>query len=136
YFSAMAALRRPDVFRAGVAGAPVSEWRDYDTHYTERYLGLPEAEGEEGPYHRSSVLTFATEAPVEDHRPLLIIHGTADDNVYFSHALKLQNALFRAGRPADLLALSGLTHMRSEERRVGNACTARQATRLAHHKRT
>src|SRR5690606_33581855 len=42
YFSAMAALRRPDVFRAGVAGAPVSEWRDYDTHYTERYLGLPE----------------------------------------------------------------------------------------------
>ncbi len=111
YFSAMAALRRPDVFRAGVAGAPVSEWRDYDTHYTERYLGLPEAEGEEGAYHRSSVLTFAVDAPAEDHRPLLIIHGTADDNVYFSHALKLQNALFRAGRPADLLALSGLTHM-------------------------
>src|SRR5690606_28276960 len=111
YFSAMAALRRPDVFRAGVAGAPVSEWRDYDTHYTERYLGLPEPEGEEGPYHRSSVLTFATEAQADEHRPLLIIHGTADDNVYFSHALKLQNALFRAGRPADLLALSGLTHM-------------------------
>lgn len=111
YFSAMAALRRPDIFRAGVAGAPVSEWRDYDTHYTERYLGLPEAEGEEGPYHRSSVLTYAVEAPAEDHRPLLIIHGTADDNVYFSHALKLQNALFRAGRPAELLALSGLTHM-------------------------
>ncbi len=111
YFSAMAALRRPDIFRAGVAGAPVSEWRDYDTHYTERYIGLPEEEGTEGSYHASSVLTFAGEAPEADHRPLLIIHGTADDNVYFSHALKLQNALFQSGRPADLLALSGLTHM-------------------------
>ena len=112
YFSAMATLRRPDVFRAGVAGAPVSEWRDYDTHYTERYLGLPEADGQEGAYARSSVLTYAAErAGPEQQRPLLIIHGTADDNVYFSHALKLQNALFRAGRPADLLALSGLTHM-------------------------
>jgi dipeptidyl-peptidase-4 len=111
YFSAMAALREPDVFRAAIAGAPVSEWRDYDTHYTERYLGLPEADGEQGAYHRSSVLTFAVEAPPEDHRPLLIIHGTADDNVYFSHALKLQNALLRVGRPSDLLALSGLTHM-------------------------
>jgi dipeptidyl-peptidase-4 len=111
YFSAMAVLRRPDVFRAGVAGAPVSEWRDYDTHYTERYLGLPES-GARGPYQRSSVLTYAREeVPPEDHRPLLVIHGTADDNVYFSHALKLQNTLFRAGRPADLLALSGLTHM-------------------------
>lgn len=112
YFSAMAVLRRPDVFRAGVAGAPVSEWRDYDTHYTERYLGLPEAaDAPEGPYRRSSVLTYAVEAPAAEHRPLLVIHGTADDNVYFSHALKLQNALLRAGRPADLLALSGLTHM-------------------------
>ncbi|MCZ7685461.1 MAG: prolyl oligopeptidase family serine peptidase [Sandaracinaceae bacterium] len=57
------------------------------------------------------MLTYAVEAPAADHRPLLVIHGTADDNVYFSHALKLQNALLRAGRPADLLALSGLTHM-------------------------
>lgn len=110
-FAAMAVLRRPDVFRAGVSGAPVSDWRDYDTHYTERYLGLPEPDGERGPYHVSSVLTYAVEAPAADHRPLLIIHGTADDNVYFSHALQLQNALFRAGRPADLLALGGLTHM-------------------------
>ncbi|MCB9594485.1 MAG: DPP IV N-terminal domain-containing protein [Sandaracinaceae bacterium] len=111
YFSAMAGLRRPDIFRAAVAGAPVSEWRDYDTHYTERYLGLPEADGEEGAYHRSSVLTFAVEAPVEDLRPMLLVHGTADDNVYFSHSLKLQNAMLRAGRPSELLALSGLTHM-------------------------
>ncbi len=113
YFSAMAVLRRPDVFRAGVAGAPVSEWRDYDTHYTERYLGMPERAGaRHGPYRTSSVLTYALEqVPEEGHRPLLIIHGTADDNVYFSHAIKMQNAMFLAGRPADLLALSGLTHM-------------------------
>ncbi len=111
YFSAMAVLREPGIFRAAVAGAPVSEWRDYDTHYTERYLGLPEAEGTEGAYQASSVLTYAVEAEVEVHRPMLIIHGTADDNVYFSHALKLQNRLFRAGRPTELLALSGLTHM-------------------------
>ena len=111
YFSSMAVLRRPDVFRAAVAGAPVSEWRDYDTHYTERYLGLPEPSDAEGAYHQSSVLTYGVEAPAEDLRPLLVIHGTADDNVYFSHALKLQNTLFRAGRPCELLALSGLTHM-------------------------
>ncbi len=110
YFSAMAALRRPEVFRAGVAGAPVSEWRDYDTHYTERYLGLPEAEGSEGPYARSSVLTYAARDE-GDHRPLLIVHGTADDNVYFSHSIKLCDALFRAGRPFELLPLAGLTHM-------------------------
>jgi dipeptidyl-peptidase-4 len=111
YFSAMATIRRPDVFRCGIAGAPVTEWRDYDTHYTERYLGLPEAEdASEGPYRRSSVLTFAAEAE-GDRRPLLIVHGTADDNVYFSHALKLTDAMLRAGRPFDLLPLAGFTHM-------------------------
>lgn len=112
YFSAMAVLQRPDVFSAGVAGAPVSEWRDYDTHYTERYLGLPEAESEDGPYHRSSVLTYAAiEPPEGSTRPLLIVHGTADDNVYFSHAIKLSDAMFRAGRPFDFLPLAGFTHM-------------------------
>jgi dipeptidyl-peptidase-4 len=112
YFSAMAVLRRPDVFHAGIAGAPVSEWRDYDTHYTERYLGLPEAEGSEGAYARSSVLTFAAREPGEEPtRPLLVVHGTADDNVYFSHAVKLGDAMFRAGRPFEFLPLAGLTHM-------------------------
>lgn len=112
YFTAMAVLQRPDIFRAGVSGAPVSEWRDYDTHYTERYLGLPEEEGSEGAYRQSSVLTYAArEANADTHRPLLIIHGTADDNVYFSHSLKLQSALFDAGRPAELLTLAGHTHM-------------------------
>jgi len=125
-FSAMAALRRPDVFHAAIAGAPVSEWRDYDTHYTERYLGLPEPEGDEGPYQRSSVLTYAASADGQA-RPLLIVHGTADDNVYFSHAIKLSDALFRAGRGFEMLPLAGLTHMvpdpvitrRLQERIVG-----------------
>ncbi|MBN8609559.1 MAG: DPP IV N-terminal domain-containing protein [Deltaproteobacteria bacterium] len=112
YFSAMAVLRRPDVFHAGIAGAPVSEWRDYDTHYTERFLGLPEEDGVEGAYTRSSVLTFAARDPGNDPlRPLLIVHGTADDNVYFSHAVKMSDAMFRAGRPFEFLPLAGLTHM-------------------------
>ncbi len=105
YFSAMAVMRRPDVFDAGVAGAPVSEWLDYDTHYTERYMGLPDdnAKG----YEDSSVLTYAKDL----EKPLLIIHGTSDDNVYFSHSLKMSNALFREGKTHDFLALSGFTHM-------------------------
>jgi dipeptidyl-peptidase 4 len=105
YFAAMAVLREPEVFRAGVAGAPVTDWLDYDTHYTERYLGLP-SQNERG-YEASSVLTYAKEL----RRPLLIVHGTADDNVYFLHSVRLADALFRAGRDFDFLPLSGLTHM-------------------------
>jgi dipeptidyl-peptidase-4 len=105
YFAAMAAMRRPDVYRAAVAGAPVCDWQDYDTHYTERYLGLPQANPEG--YRQSSVLTWCPRLTV----PLLVIHGTADDNVYFMHSLKLTDALFRAGRPYDFLVLPGFTHM-------------------------
>ncbi len=105
YFSAMAAMRRGDRFHASVAGAPVTDWRDYDTHYTERYVGLPQEDP--AAYERSSVLTFAEKL----ERPLLIVHGTADDNVYFLHALKMSNALFRAGRHHEFLALAGFTHM-------------------------
>jgi len=105
YMSALAVLRRPDVFSVGVAGAPVVDWRDYDTCYTERYLGLPQ-QNREG-YEKSSLLTYAKELK----RPLLLIHGTADDNVLFVHSLKLSSALFRAGKPHELLPLTGLTHM-------------------------
>lgn len=108
YFSALATSRRPDVFRVGVAGAPVTDWRDYDTHYTERYLGMPEADAEN--YDQSSALTSAQDL----RRPLLLIHGTADDNVYFLHSLKLADALFRAGRPYEFLPLVGMTHMVTE----------------------
>ena len=105
YMAALAAMRRPDVFRVAVAGAPVVDWRDYDTCYTERYLGLlPESAKN---YEASSLLTHAPKL----QRPLLLIHGTADDNVYFFHSLKLADALLRAGRPVDLLPLAGFTHL-------------------------
>lgn len=121
YLSAHAVLQRPDVFHAGVAGAPVAAWEDYDTHYTERYMGLP-AENPEG-YAHASALTHAPEL----RRPLLVMHGTDDDNVYFAHAVKLSDALFRAGRPHAFLPLTGYTHMvadpavatRLQERVVG-----------------
>ncbi|MBC7835879.1 MAG: DPP IV N-terminal domain-containing protein [Phycisphaerales bacterium] len=105
YFSAMAAMRRPDVFHAGIAGAPVAAWEDYDTHYTERFMGLPE-QNPEG-YRASNVLTYCKDLT----RPLLIIHGTADDNVYFMHSLKMTEALFRAGKDFEFLPLAGFTHM-------------------------
>jgi dipeptidyl-peptidase-4 len=105
YLSALAVLRRPDVFKAAVAGAPVVDWQDYDTHYTERYLGMPDADA--AAYKEASLLTYAAGLK----RPLLIVHGTADDNVYFRHSLKLVDALFRAGKEFEVLPLSSLTHM-------------------------
>ena len=105
YMSALAVLKRPDVFKAAVAGAPVTDWEDYDTHYTERYMGLlPEAKKA---YEESSLLPLA---PKLD-RPLLLVHGTADDNVYYRHTLRLSNALLRAGREFESMPLPGVTHM-------------------------
>ncbi|MCC6425416.1 MAG: DPP IV N-terminal domain-containing protein [Phycisphaerales bacterium] len=105
YFSAMATMRRPDVFRCGVAGAPVCDFADYDTHYTERYLGLPD-KNPEG-YKACNVLTYCGDLKV----PLMIVHGTADDNVYFMHSLKMADALFKAGKQFEFLPLPGFTHM-------------------------
>jgi dipeptidyl-peptidase 4 len=105
YAAALAVMRRPDVFRAAVAGAAVAEWRDYDTYYTERYLGTPERN--RAGYDRSSLLSWAPGLS----RPLLVLHGTADDNVWFSHALKLADAAFRAGREVQLVPIAGATHM-------------------------
>lgn len=108
YFTAMAVMRMPELFQAGVAVAPVAEWTDYDTHYTERYMDLPRSNPEG--YEKSSVLTYAKQL----ERPLLLAHGTADDNVYFSQALKISDALFRAGKHHEFLPLSGFTHMVNE----------------------
>lgn len=104
YFSAMATTRRPDVFRCGVAGAPVVTWENYDTFYTERYLGLPQTAP--AAYHASSVLTYANQLT----RPLLLIHGLTDDNVYAQHTLQLADALFMAGKPYEFLPMLG-THL-------------------------
>src|SRR5262249_48890328 len=74
YMAAAAVLKRPDVFKAAVAGAPVTDWEDYDTHYTERYMGLPKDNPDA--YREGSLLGYADKL----ERPLLLIHGTADDN--------------------------------------------------------
>jgi dipeptidyl-peptidase 4 len=104
YFGAMATIRRPDVFRCGIAGAPVVTWENYDTFYTERYLGLPQTDP--AAYHVSSVLTYANQLT----RPLLLIHGLTDDNVYAQHTLQLADALFMAGKPYEFLPMLG-THL-------------------------
>jgi dipeptidyl-peptidase 4 len=134
YLAALAVLRRPDVFHAAIAGAPVTDWHLYDTHYTERYLGNPEQDP--GPYDRSSLIPLAERAvlprgddpqeppahggtvrsPVPPRpRPLMIIHGLADDNVVVAHTLRLSGALLAAGYPHSVLPLSGITHMASQE---------------------
>jgi dipeptidyl-peptidase 4 len=112
YLAALAVLRRPDVFRAAVAGAPVTDWRLYDTHYTERYLGLPGENAEA--YDRSSLILLA-ERSAGTQRPLMLIHGLADDNVVVAHTLRLSAALLAAGYPHAVLPLSGITHMASQE---------------------
>jgi dipeptidyl-peptidase-4 len=109
YLSALAVLRRPDVFRAAVAGAPVTDWRLYDTHYTERYLGDPAASPEA--YQRSSLTGDPARVAAADRRPLLFIHGMADDNVLVAHTLRLSSALLAAGYPHSVMPLSGVTHM-------------------------
>jgi dipeptidyl-peptidase-4 len=109
YLAALAVLRRPDVFHAAVAGAPVTDWALYDTHYTERYLGTPQAAPEA--YEASSLLADAAKL----ERPLLLVHGLADDNVVAAHTLRLSAALLAAGRPHQVLPLSGVTHMTPQE---------------------
>ncbi len=124
FMSALAVLKRPDVFKAAFAGAPVTDWRDYDSHLAERYLGLPEEHPEA--YERNSLLTYAkADGPIGK---LLLAHGTADDNVFFAHSLKLSDALFRAGKPHQLLPLSGFTHMVADP-----AVNERLWTRLIRH---
>ncbi|MGW4807041.1 prolyl oligopeptidase family serine peptidase [Kitasatospora sp. NPDC004272] len=105
YFAALAVLRRPDVFHAASAGAPPTDFRRYDTAYTERYLGLPQ-DNPQG---------YAADCLIGDapglSRPLLLVHGLADDNVHPAHTLLLSEALTRAGREHGLLVLPGVSHM-------------------------
>ncbi|MGW2957536.1 prolyl oligopeptidase family serine peptidase [Streptomyces sp. NPDC001220] len=119
YLAALAALRRPDVFHAAVVGAPVTDLRLYDTHYQERYLGDP---GEQPDvYRRNSVIDDAGLVDAaEPHRPMMIIHGLADDNVVVAHSLRLSSALLAAGRPHEVLPLSGVTHMTPQEQVAEN----------------
>ncbi|MGK2950653.1 MAG: prolyl oligopeptidase family serine peptidase [Acidimicrobiales bacterium] len=109
YLAALAVLRRPDAVHAGIAGAPVTDWRLYDTAYTERYLDRPVDDPEA--YERTSVVADAARL----ERPLLLVHGLADDNVVSAHTLQLSAALLSAGRPHQVLPLTGVTHMASQE---------------------
>jgi dipeptidyl-peptidase-4 len=109
YLAALAVLRRPDVFHAAVAGAPSVDWAHYDTHYTERYLGTPQDDPDV--YAQTSLLGDAASLS----RPLLLIHGLADDNVVAAHTLLLSQRLTEAGRPHAVLPLTGVTHMTPQE---------------------
>jgi dipeptidyl-peptidase 4 len=109
YLAALAVLRRPDVFHAAVAGAPVTDMRLYDTFYNERYLGHPDEHPEA--YAHNSLIA---DAPNLD-RPLMLIHGLVDDNVVVAHTLRMSSALLAAGRPHTVLPLSGVTHMARQE---------------------
>jgi dipeptidyl-peptidase-4 len=114
YLAALAVLRRPDVFHAAVSGAPVTDWRLYDTHYTERYLGHPDEQP--AVYDANSLIADAPRL----ERPLMIVHGLADDNVVAAHTLRLSSALLAAGRPHTVLPLSGVTHMTPQEQVAEN----------------
>jgi dipeptidyl-peptidase-4 len=109
-----ALLRRPDMFHAGVSGAPVTDDRLYDTHYTERYLGTPQQEPEA--YERSNLVKDAAALRGE----LLILHGIADDNVYVAHSLLMSKALMEAGRRHSMIPLSGITHRPTDEAAAEN----------------
>ena len=109
YLAALAVLRRGDLFHAGVAGAPVTDWRLYDTHYTERYLGNPSIDA--SAYEATSLFNDAEHL----RQPLLLIHGLADDNVVAAHTLQLSSELLAAGKPHEVLPLSGVTHMTPQE---------------------
>ena len=108
YLAALAVLNRPEIFHAAVAGAPVTEWKLYDTAYTERYLGHPD-EHPDVYRHNSLLEQDALE------RPLLLIHGTADDNVVFAHTLQLSSRLLANKGEHSVLPLSGVTHMTPQE---------------------
>ena len=104
YLTLQCILRAPDSFNAAVAGAPVTDWRLYDTHYTERYMGTPQ--GNPQGYRSADVLTYAASLK----RPLLLIHGMADDNVLFQNSTLLMKSLQSANRPFELMTYPGGKH--------------------------
>jgi dipeptidyl-peptidase-4 len=109
YLALLGVLRHPEVFGAAVAGAPTTDERLYDTCYSERYLGHPDTNADV--YEANNVIPLAAQLS----RPLMIIHGLADDNVYVAHSLRLSSALLAAGKPHEVLPLSGTTHLAVDE---------------------
>ena len=107
YMTLLCLSKAPEVFRSGVAVAPVSRWELYDTHYTERYLGRPD-ENAEG-YHNSSVLPWL-DGLKRLRGELMIMHGMADDNVLFTHSTRLFKALQDANIPFQMMTYPGSKH--------------------------
>ncbi|WP_419570217.1 DPP IV N-terminal domain-containing protein [Rheinheimera sp.] len=104
YMTIMAMFKAGDYFKAGVAGAPVTDWSLYDTHYTERYLGNPNSN--KAGYEASAVFPY-----VKDYQGnLLIYHGMADDNVLFTHSTKLYSELQKQGKLFDSMDYPGSKH--------------------------
>jgi dipeptidyl-peptidase 4 len=113
YMAAMALARAPETFRVGVAGAPVTHWDGYDTHYTERYMGTPQSNPEG--YARSSVMAHVDAITGK----LLLVHGLIDENVHFRHTARLVHALVAARKEHEVLMFPDERHMpRREEDRV------------------
>lgn len=110
YLAAAAVLRHPEVFHAAVAGAAPVDRRLYDTHWEERFLGHPDVLPDN--YARNSLLDEAASLT----RPLMLVHGLADDNVAVAHTLRLSAALLAAGRPHTVLPLSGAGHLVGRDR--------------------
>jgi len=109
YMSAMALARAPDTFQVAVAGAPVTHWDGYDTHYTERYMGTPQANPEG--YEISSVMHHVPAMKGQ----LLLVHGLIDENVHFRHTARLVNALNREQKSYELLMFPDERHMPRRE---------------------
>lgn len=111
YYTAYA-LTHSDAFAAGIAGGSVTDWRNYDAFYTERYMDTPQ--NNEAGYRESSVTAKAADL----HGRLLLIHGELDDNVHLGNTLQLVAALQRAGKQFDLMIYPGETHGVAETKQM------------------
>jgi dipeptidyl-peptidase 4 len=108
YMTLMLLAQAPDAYACGVAGAPVSDWALYDTHYTERYMGLPVANPDG--YDGARVLAHIEGLVGADAPKLLLVHGMADDNVLFGNTLEVMAALQQRGQPFELMTYPGAKH--------------------------
>ena len=110
YMVLMSMFKAPDIFKVGVAGSPVTDWRLYDTHYTERFLGNPS--DNQDVYTKSSVFPYVDAL----RGKLLILHGLADDNVLFSHTSMLLDEMQQRAIQFDFMAYPGQTHRLGSDR--------------------
>ncbi|MEV0605808.1 prolyl oligopeptidase family serine peptidase [Polymorphospora rubra] len=110
WLAGLAVLRRPDLFRCGIAGTPLTDWALHDTAYSERYLGLPVDAAEVYAHHCLVELAAEPVVVPDDARPLLLVHGLADRRVVPAHTLRLSAALLSTGRPHSVLPLPGTDH--------------------------